>query len=361
MRVAVLTELYPPHIGGQEVRYAELGEALRAQGHEVDVYCIRHAADVPERENNAGIRIFRHPLSPNYKKPLIKAFRRRIGTMFRYAHWCRRVLRSSSYDLHIFNQWPLTHVMLAPRRVRDRAVLDWCEIRRGFPFGLLQRWMPKLVRHNMAVSVAVAEHISRASRRETDFVPSGIVPSRYRCEPRHARANVAYFGRVTEHKNVELLISAFERLSSCGFTERLVIAGTGPWLDRVKLRAVSSRLSGRIDVIGFISDEKKVDLLAASLLLVVPSRREGFPRVVAEAMASGLPVVTVDYPENGTTAVVNRYSIGVVTAPSPDELASGCLSAIDRWNEFSANGLSASQELDWSHLLRRVLKHGVNE
>jgi len=106
---------------------------------------------------------------------------------------------------------------------------------------------------------------------------------------------------------------------------------------------------------------RKVDLLASSLLLVVPSRREGFPRVVAEAMASGLPVVTVDYPENGTAAVVNRYSIGVVTAPLPDELASGCLAAILRWNEFSANGLNASPELDWSRLLRRVLKHGVNE
>ncbi len=361
MNIAVFTELYPPHIGGQEIRYAELGEALRAQGHEVDVYCIRHSADVPEQENHGGIRVFRYPLSPNYQKPLIKAFRRRIGTMFRYARWCRSVLRSSNYDLHIFNQWPLTHVMLAPRRARDRAVLDWCEIRRRFPFGFLQRWMPKLVRHKMAVSDAVAEHIAHASRRETDFVPSGIVLSRYRSKPRHARTNVVYFGRVTEHKNVELLISAFERLASRGFGGRLVIAGAGPGLDRVQLRAASSPLSERIDVIGFISDEEKVELLASSLLLVVPSRREGFPRVVAEAMASGLPVVTVDYPENGTTAVVNRYAIGTVTAPSPDELASGCRSTIQRWDEFSTNGLSASQELDWSRLLGRVLKHGVNE
>lgn len=361
MNIAVFTELYPPHIGGQEIRYAELGEALTTQGHEVDVYCIRHSADVPEQENHGGIRVFRYPLSPNYQKPLIRASRRRIGTMFRYARWCRSVLRTSRYDLHIFNQWPLTHVMLAPRCARDRAVLDWCEIRHSFPFGLLQRWMPKLVRHNMAVSVAVAEHIAHASRRATDFVPSGIVLSRYRCEPRHARSNVVYFGRVTEHKNVELLISAFERLSSCGFAGRLVIAGTGPWLDRVRLRAASSLRSERIDLMGFVSDEEKVELLGSSLLMVVPSRREGFPRVVAEAMASGLPVVTVDYPENGTTAVVNRYSIGLVTAPTPGELASGCLSTIQRWDEFSTNCLSASQELDWSRLLGRVLKHGVKE
>jgi glycosyltransferase involved in cell wall biosynthesis len=300
-------------------------------------------------------------LSPGYQKPRIRALRRRVGTMFRYARWCRKVLGSSSYDLHIFNQWPLTHVMLAPRRARERAVLDWCEIRQSFPFGLLQRWMPKLVRHNMAVSVAVAEHISRASRRKTDFMPSGIVLSRYRCQPRHARANLVYFGRVTEHKNVELLIAAFECLSSRGFTERLVIAGTGPWLERVKLRAASSILSGHIDVIGFISDEKKIDLLASSLLLVIPSRREGFPRVVAESMASGLPVVTVDYPENGTAAVVDRYGIGLVTSPSPDELATGCVSAIHRWDHFSTNCLKESQELDWSRLLGQVLKYGVNE
>lgn len=361
MNIAVFTELYPPHVGGQEIRYAELGEALRAQGHEVDVYCVRHAADVPEQETHRGIRVFRYPLSPNYQKPRIKAFRRRIGTMFRYARWCRRVLRTSRYDLHIFNQWPLTHVMLAPRGARNRAVLDWCEIRHSFPFGLLQRWMPKLVRHNMAVSVAVAEHIAQTSRRETDFVPSGIVLSRYRSQPRTSRSNLLYFGRITEHKNVELLIEAFEHLASGGFAGRLVIAGTGPWLDWVKLRAVASALADRIDFLGFISDEQKVDLLASSLLLVVPSRREGFPRVVAEAMASGLPVVTAAYLENGTAAVVERYGIGIVTAPTPDELASGCLTAIQRWDEFSANGLRASPELDWSRLLVRILKHGEKQ
>jgi glycosyltransferase involved in cell wall biosynthesis len=41
-----------------------------------------------------------------------------------------------------------------------------------------------------------------------------------------------------------------------------------------------------------VSDERKYELLARTRLLMMTSQREGFPRVVAEAMASGVPVVT---------------------------------------------------------------------
>ena len=67
----------------------------------------------------------------------------------------------------------------------------------------------------------------------------------------------------------------------------------------------------------------------------------------AEAMASGLPVVTSDYPENGTKDVVARYGNGLVVAPGAAALAAGLEAARQRWAELSQRGLAEAAHLDW--------------
>jgi glycosyltransferase involved in cell wall biosynthesis len=80
--------------------------------------------------------------------------------------------------------------------------------------------------------------------------------------------------------------------------------------------------------------------------------REGFPRVVAEAMASGLPVVTSEFPENGTKDVVLSYDSGVVTLPSPDDLALGITHALQNWDHYSQAGRAGAKTLSWNLIAR---------
>jgi glycosyltransferase involved in cell wall biosynthesis len=153
---------------------------------------------------------------------------------------------------------------------------------------------------------------------------------------------------MASHKNVPLLIDAFELLKDRGYIGSLTLAGDGPAFGDIRERAKISRYASDIVLPGLVSDREKIELFSKSEALVISSLREGFPRVVAEAMASGLPVVTCDYEMNGTKEVVRLYDCGVVTLPAPDHLAQGVGDVIARWDHYSGTGRSAAKGLAWT-------------
>jgi len=356
MRIGIFTELYLPHVGGQEIRYAELAACLQQLGHTVEVYCIRHSAEVPSQEVLSGVSVYRYPLAVNYKKPFFKPLKRAVIPLLRYSFWARKMARADKYDLMLFNQWPLAHIVFSRKSTLERVVLDWCEVRDGWLDRQFQKWLPRMPARNVAVSNGVAASVAAASDRRVDCLPSGVWAANYRCEPKERRSGLVYLGRVTEHKNLSLLIEAFEQMKEHGYPGSLTIAGGGPSLATLKDAANASKYGEDIQFPGFVDDATKIDLLSRSEVLVISSRREGFPRVVAEAMASGLPVATVDFPENGTTSVVQHYGIGVVADPTAESLSSAVEKVLGKWCAYSETALKRSLELDWSLLVGKLLE-----
>lgn len=356
MNIGIFTELYLPSIGGQEVRYAEMAASMLQLGHSVDVYCIRHSAEVPEHEVASGVSVFRYPLAENYKRPLFKPLKRAVIPLLRYSLWVRRMARHEKYDLMLFNQWPLAHIIFAEKHGRAKIVLDWCEVRNGWLDRAFLRWLPKIAGRNTAVSKGVAASVAVLSGRHVECIPSGVWLSKYRGGNREWRSGLVYLGRITEHKNLGLLIEAFELMKDTGYPGDLTIAGAGPSSGALTLAVKASRFSRDIHLLGFVDDQAKIDLLAKSEVLVISSRREGFPRIVAEAMASGLPVATVDFPENGTKTIVQDYGIGIVSQPTAMELALAVEEVLGKWDTYSGRCLMHSVELDWSLLIDMLLE-----
>jgi len=274
--------------------------------------------------------------------------------MLRYAWWCRKQAQQG-FDVCIFNQWPLLHVAMATSEVRKRAVVDWCEIRSGKLFNVIQQCLPRLTEKNIAVSLAVKKHLERVSGKPFAYVPSGIISGRYETRPRRERSGLLYIGRIAIHKNLPLLMAAHEQLCLSGDLGPLKIAGGGAALDEIRRLREQSPFSRYVQVLGFVSEEQKIRLLSEAELLVVPSKREGFPRVVAEAMASGLPVVTTDFEENGTKDVVQHYGVGVVKGSDPSLLAEGIRTARAQWEHYSQAGIAARRSLDWEVVVDDLL------
>jgi len=72
---------------------------------------------------------------------------------------------------------------------------------------------------------------------------------------------------------------------------RLIVAGTGPLLPRLRRRATRLGLDGRVIFAGHVPEAEKVEYYNLADLLLFPSAMEGFGLVVAEAMSCELPVI----------------------------------------------------------------------
>ena len=353
MRIGVFTELFWPGVGGQEIRFAQLCATLAGKGHDVSVFCISEDRRLPQHEVHRGVKIWRYPTDPRYRSKIVSWVRNPL-TVVRYAYWTRRIAQREQFDAVLYNIWPVFHILLAPADTRREAIVDWCEIQQNLPFNLLKSLLPSRVRLNLGVSPAVTQEIGRIPGSEVLYLASGLTRSAYKSRPPAERSGVLYLGRITMHKNVPLLIDAFARLRQRGYAGRLTIAGIGPFFAKLREVVRQSSVRDQIDLLGSVDEARKTELLACTEVVVIPSKREGFPRVIAEAMASGAPVVTAEYPQNGSCDVVRHYRCGLVTRPNAEALATGVEAAIAQATELSGAGRAAAAELDWSLLVENL-------
>jgi glycosyltransferase involved in cell wall biosynthesis len=260
LRIGLLTELYPPSLGGQELFFEGLGKALVRRGHAVEVFCIAHAEGLPAVEQRDGITIRRYPTAPHYIHPLQPWMKRSWTTIFQYAWFTRNYVRRNPHDLYILNQWPLLHAVTLPAAMRRRAALHWCEVREGRFYKLVQKYLPRMVRLNLAIGDAVGDAIERASGRQAMTVPSGLNLGEYTTRPQEDRNGILFLGRIAAHKNLPMLIEAFESLKARGYDGRLTIAGDGTGMAEVRERVAASPVASSIDLVGVVDDARKVEL-----------------------------------------------------------------------------------------------------
>lgn len=145
----------------------------------------------------------------------------------------------------------------------------------------------------ITVSKTMAERLrERGATRPITVVPNGIaIPSNNQNrKPKTANFTLGLLGRIEfKQKQQDLMVKAF-----CDFPQafencNLLIAGEGPDYNRLKQLAASCARSADITIQPW---QKDVDALFCNIdLLVIPSRYEGMPIVMLEALARGIPVV----------------------------------------------------------------------
>ena len=116
-----------------------------------------------------------------------------------------------------------------------------------------------------------------AARRELDLPATGKI--------------LAYVGALRHVKGPDLLVDAIEILKHSRPDFLAVVAGTGPRHRAIKRRINRRGLQDRIRLAGRLSPEKVASLMNAADALVLPSRNEGCPNAVLEALSCGTPVI----------------------------------------------------------------------
>ncbi|UPT70032.1 MAG: glycosyltransferase [Flavobacterium sp. JAD_PAG50586_2] len=102
---------------------------------------------------------------------------------------------------------------------------------------------------------------------------------------------VLFVGRLSFEKGPDRLLKAFSKIDDKG-DWKLIFAGTGPMQNELEKMAQDLGLTDKIRFLGKVNNIDQ--LMSESAIFVLPSRLEGFPNALCEAMAIGLPCICFD-------------------------------------------------------------------
>jgi glycosyltransferase involved in cell wall biosynthesis len=192
--------------------------------------------------------------------------------------------------------------------------------------------------------------LSESQRLDAPHLPwVGVVPNGIEIERHPFRESkddyVLYLGRISATKGVEHAIRAARDAG-----RRLLIAGKGtlPFEERYFENEIAPALDDRVEWVGEVGGDRKLDLLAGARCLIFPVRwREPFGLVLLEAMACGTPVVALA--EGAVPEVVEDGRTGILCR-DPSDLPA----AIERSGDLDPYECRA-------HVARRFTARGMAE
>ncbi len=174
------------------------------------------------------------------------------------------------------------------------------------------------------VSEAIASELGgiAGGRAQISVVPLGVAEPERMASAGDEPARFLFVGSLIHRKGVDILLDALDL--SADRSLRLAIIGDGPLAIEVKER--SARHHG-VEVLGALPPQAVAEEMSRSSALVLPSRSEGRPFVVMEAMAHGLPVIATDIP--GTRELVRNEETGLLCEIEGQDLAAAMIRLAD--------------------------------
>lgn len=304
MRIALVTETYPPEIGGAALSASRFVEALLDRGHQVQL--------VRPRQPEELLR----PQSPGFETVLVRGVRAPFLPGFQLGLPARKQLtrlwsRRAPDLVHVVNEFLLGRsavraacTLRLPLTTSFHTNFHAYGVHYGLGFlqpaatGYLRRFHAHAAR-TLVPTEQTRERLSALGFARLALVPRGVDTGRYSPVRRNpvlrqvwgaeGDAPVAlYVGRVAPEKNVPLAMRAFAALRRVEPRARLVVVGDGP-----ARRRLEQGQSGAVFT-GTLRGETLAEHYASSDVFLFPSFTETFGNVVLEAMASGLAVVAFD-------------------------------------------------------------------
>lgn len=372
MRIAIITENFLPKLDGVTRTLARLLEYLQISGHRAlllgpESGMVEYAG--AEIVGTGGIPLPFYPeLKMNFFRPL----------------FLRRLHAFQPDLVHLVDPVVLGVAGLAAARMIGKPVLSsyhtnlaaYCG-HFGFPFFTQPMWSYNRFIHNQCLltfcpSPSTARALRGQGFERVRIWPRGVDTALFQPERRdetlrerwldgytaHKKKVVlAYVGRISQEKNLPLLIQAYQQMDHTRC--HLVVVGDGPLL-----REMKQRLTGvPATFTGYLRGEELAAAYASADIFAFPSQTETFGQVALEAMAAGLPVVGLraegvcDSVEHGKTGLLLD-----IEGKSEQELVQSYRYLLEklvehqekRW-EMGQAALQAARERTWEKAMGALL------
>ncbi|MBD3162159.1 MAG: glycosyltransferase [Candidatus Eisenbacteria bacterium] len=364
-------DLRHPQMGGAEVILYEIYRRLRERGHRI-TFLTGAWPGSPAADEIEGMRVVRVGSTATYNLAVPGAY--------------RKLRREERFDVMVedLNKIPL----FTPSFQKEIPVLANVPHLFGTTVFREASWP-------VALYVYLYERLIPASYRRCRFqvlsdstrddligrglsaerihvIRSGIDHELYRPPDRDGPPGpvVLYLGRLKRYKGIELAIRALPRVLEAVPSAEYWIVGEGDFRPALERMAREKGVEGRVRLFGYKDGREKLDLMAATRVLVYTSPKEGWGLSVIEANAMGIPVVASDAP--GLRESVRDGETGYLVPHGDVDALAGRLTELlsdDRlWGRMGRAGIEWASRFRWDRmadeteeLLRRVVREGRGE
>lgn len=227
----------------------------------------------------------------------------------------------------------------------------------GWPFRLLVRHLARRARFTISLGGKLTGILHAIGSRGVAVIPNAVevpgAPSAGTPPPGPVR--FLFVGRFAFNKGIDVLMKVAQRLADTQVPALFQLAGDGPLLQQYK----ATGLPANVELLGRVDDDLLFRLYAESDCFVLPTRFEGMPTVVLEAMARACPVVVSDV--GATADQVVDGTTGLLLPPGDEEALYQGLLRFCRMDpaQRRAMGLAghawARKRFDWPQVAQRFL------
>ena len=346
-----------PQAGGAEIHLHEIFGRLARRGHDVSLLCGGWPGAAP-RATTDGMAI--HRVGTRYTFPFLA--RRYYAEQLALRR--EQILIEDINKVPLFTpRWGAPKVMALVPHLFGATAFQEAPIPLAAAVWLAERPLAALYRGIPfeAISESTAEDLALRGipRQSVRVIHPGVRAEHFTPDPRTRAATpmFVYLGRLKRYKGVDLVIRAFARLAHPEAT--LQIAGSGDHRPALERLVASLDLGGRVTFLGFVDEERKLDLLRRAWALVFASPKEGWGMTNLEAAACGTPVIASDSPGlresvvDGETGILVRHGdLTAMVAAMQRVVASPGLV-----HEMGARGRKFAEGFTWDRAALETERH----
>ena len=368
MKIAFVYDVIYPYVkGGVEKRVWELATRLTSRGHEVHIFGMKFW-DGEEILIREGVTL--HGVCPVQK--LYAGGRRSLWQAIYFSIFLISPLLKERFDIIDCQQFPYFSCFSAKffsKLKKIPLIITWHEVWgdywleylgwKGFVGKSTERLVARLTPDNVVVSKTTAKNLNYLGLSHgIKIIPNGIDLTRVRSVPPSSEStDIIFVGRLIKEKHADLLVQAVTLLQHKTPDIRVVIIGEGPEYGKINNLINDKKIKNTIHLCEFFQNHD--DLLAqlkSSKVFVLPSTREGFGITALEALACGLPVVTVDHPANAICDLITEYN-GFLCSLSAQDLSDKISLALQHPAEMKGSCIESAAAFDWNGITSNIEAH----
>ncbi len=363
LRIAFVTETYPPEVNGVSLSVARFVEGLRARNHEIQLVRPRQTA----AETGSGTREFQEVLMRGMPIPRYPGLK--MGLPAKRALTDLWSVQRPDI-VHVVTEGPLGWSALqAALKLKLPVTSDFRTNFHAYSTHYGIGWLKKPIAsylrkfHNRTLMTMVPtdyqrSELARLGFRNLRLVARGVDTQLFNPARRDESLRrswgagpddlvALHVGRIAPEKNLSLLSDTFEAMQARHAGMRLVMVGDGPG------RAAMQRRHPQAVFAGMRRGEDLAAHYASADVFLFPSVTETFGNVTLEAMASGLAVLAYDYAaasehiqngENGLVAPLGDSQAYLSVATS----MAGCPGDM---RAVGARARVTAENLDWERVI----------